>query len=553
MDGARRSRAVVLTALVAVIGTCCAAPAADALTRTQANRIALRVLKPSKQKGRVVVFTLRRRLGGREVVFQANPRARKRVRFRRPGRARWFFWMDLNHDALFAHRSVGLTIDDRTGAALQRRGFQWFPLVNGKRPPYLLSRAAYHSRRWQIYSNVPRPKRRLARSAIAPGTFKPGANNGPFAVPRSRLADDCLVTIGDNAEEFKRSYRAMNSFADDVGLKRRRAKSSTGGLKATVRTLVRAGCRDVFIYLAGHGIPPPGQPDGGPAGVVVRNSLVLEGGQILNDPEIVKPSDLKAVMDEHSSTTTFKIKVMSCFSGRFIDEIGTTGNLKVIETSSAADEPSLFHIDGVRDKQGNVIVNETDNPTGADEFTNGDVHGLYSWARDHDNDVLGEDNDLARGIAESFDRGKDEDFARKVGLTEPQLKVNQVQPQMGLYIDGKWVFFGANEVQFQGMAQNRLGVSYRQASESPVTELRVVVPGGRQIINQLCPSQLPATQVTSTSSTKDTLVCSGGSLPLRQAFTLNVRTSPNPSAGMGGQISGRQDGTLKGPFPISGP
>jgi hypothetical protein len=74
------------------------------------------VLKPGKQKGRIVVFTLRRALGPRDVVFEANPRARKLVRFRRPGRARWFFWMDLNHDALFAHRSVGLTIDDHTGA-----------------------------------------------------------------------------------------------------------------------------------------------------------------------------------------------------------------------------------------------------------------------------------------------------------------------------------------------------------------------------------------------------------------------------------------------------
>jgi hypothetical protein len=42
-------------------------------------------------------------------------------------------------------------------------------------------------------------------------------------------------------------------------------------------------------------------------------------------------------------------------------------------------------------------------------------------------------------------------------------------------------------------------------------------------------------------------------LPLRQSFTLNVRTNPGPSAGMGGQIFGRQDGQLKGPFPISGP
>ena len=67
------------------------------------------------------------------------------------------------------------------------------------------------------------------------------------------------------------------------------------------------------------------------------------------------------------------------------------------------------------------------------------------------------------------------------------------------------------------------------------------------------PEPAPGTQVTTTSSNNDTLVCSGGSLPLRQSFTLNVRTNPGPSAGIGGQIFGRQDGQLKGPFPTSGP
>jgi hypothetical protein len=103
------------------------------------------------------------------------------------------------------------------------------------------------------------------------------------------------------------------------------------------------------------------------------------------------------------------------------------------------------------------------------------------------------------------------------------------------------------EVEYRGQAVNRAGSQYRQ-SASPVTEIVVEVPGGRTITNQLCPSQLPTSQVTG-----NRLSCTGGSLPLGQQFTLNVRTNPNPSAGMGGQISARQDGQLKGPFPISGP
>ena len=539
---------------MAVIATCCAAPAADALTSSQANRIALRVLKPGKQKGRVVVFTLRRKLGGREVVFPANPRARKRVRFTRPGRARWFFWMDLLHDGVFAHRSVALTIDDRTGRVIGRQRWSWFPLVNGRKPPYLRTRLAYHSRRWQIYNGIPRRARTkpLARASVF-SKYRPGRSNGPFGVPRSRFARDCLVTIGDRSEEFGGSYEAMESFARDMGIRHTKAKSSVEGLQAGVDTALATGeppCDDVFIYLAGHGVPPPGEEGGGPPGVAVKIARDEAGNVIANRSEVITPEDVRAVLVSHPNVT-FKIKIMSCYSGRFLPVLENQPNLRVIETSSAADEPSLFDIDGIEgvDENGDevVVLDRSDNPTHADEFTNGNVHGLYEWARMPD---VGDD--LAKGIEKSFELGKEEDFARTIGATHPQLKVNS-PPAVGLYIDGKWVLQAANEVQFQGMAQNRLGVSYRQASESPVTELRVVVPGGRQIVNQLCPSQLSATQVTTTSSNNDTLVCSGGSLPLGQSFTLNVRTSPNPSAGMGGQISGRQDGTLKGPFSISGP
>jgi hypothetical protein len=298
----------------------------------------------------------------------------------------------------------------------------------------------------------------------------------------------------------------------------------------------------VFIYLAGHGI---GAEDG-PAGVVVEPKLDAEGNAILNESEVITPEDVRAVLVSHPNVT-FKIKVMSCYSGRFLPLLEGQPNVKVIETSSAADEPSLFDIDGVEgeDERGNkvVVLDQSDNPTGADEFTNGNVHGLYEWARMPDTG-----DGLAEGIAKSFELGKEEDFARTVGLTEPQLRVIRPMP-IGLYVDGAWRFFGGStiEVEYQGQALNRTGTQYRQSS-SPVTEVVVEVPGGRTITNHLCPNQLPAGQRSGNK-----LTCGGGSLPLNTVFTLNVQTSPPPSAGMGGQISARQDGVLKGPFPISGP
>lgn len=91
---------------------------------------------------------------------------------------------------------------------------------------------------------------------------------------------------------------------------------------------------------------------------------------------------------------------------------------------------------------------------------------------------------------------------------------------------------------------------------SPLDAITVVPPSGstaRQITNYICPSQLPNPTTSTTTNPNDTLICTGGSLAVGADFTLNVRTNPAPSPGMGGRIYGRQDGTVKGPFSITGP
>ena len=118
-----------------------------------------------------------------------------------------------------------------------------------------------------------------------------------------------------------------------------------------------------------------------------------------------------------------------------------------------------------------------------------------------------------------------------------------------------WQNFGEGEVKGSG----RFFVQGGRAADvnSALDAVKIVIPpsGGtpRQITNQLCPSQLPSAVVSTTSNSNDTLTCSGGSLPVGQDFTLNVRTSPAPSNGMGGQLFGRQDGAFRGPFSITGP
>jgi hypothetical protein len=116
----------------------------------------------------------------------------------------------------------------------------------------------------------------------------------------------------------------------------------------------------------------------------------------------------------------------------------------------------------------------------------------------------------------------------------------------------EWTLFGgsANEAVLSG--EFNYSVTSPAAASSHLDAVRVVVPS-RQITNFLCPLQLPLATVSTTDSTRDTLTCSGGTLPLGEQFQLNVRMSPGPTAGMGGRLFGREDGVFQGPFEITGP
>src|SRR5262245_23751548 len=90
-------------------------------------------------------------------------------------------------------------------------------------------------------------------------------------------------------------------------------------------------------------------------------------------------------------------------------------------------------------------------------------------------------------------------------------------------------------------------------SGGPITAIRVVVPdsGGsqRQITNFLCPAQLPNGQVSGNS-----LQCvRANAIMIGDTFRVHVQTAPPPTSGMGGQLFGRQGGSFKGPFGITGP
>jgi hypothetical protein len=123
-----------------------------------------------------------------------------------------------------------------------------------------------------------------------------------------------------------------------------------------------------------------------------------------------------------------------------------------------------------------------------------------------------------------------------------------------LAVSFNWQFFDPTEVFVPDAYFFRRMEAQAAQSSSPITAVRVTVP--RQITNFLCPSKLPNGTLSQSNQNNDTLTCrssTGGSIALDERFRMNLRTSPNPSSGMGGQVSGEQDGSFKGPFNIGGP
>ena len=184
---------------------------------------------------------------------------------------------------------------------------------------------------------------------------------------------------------------------------------------------------------------------------------------------------------------------------------------------------------------------------------------------------LGEDaiEELCDGV-EDYEEGEtifsdDEEEFGGIATLHAYLRsrLTMTPPPTAVYhvlFSGGWSFEGPNEVKLTGMLS---GTSHwsslaRSAdSTNPVDAIKVVLPPAgttaRKVSNYICPAQLPSATITTTNGAGDTLMCSGGSLALGQQFSLNVQSSPAPTAGMGGQLLVHQDGAYLAPFSFGGP
>jgi hypothetical protein len=392
------------------------------LSRKQADAIAMRVLRPQADTGEVIVFGLPRPLPRGAVVAPADPARRslgKRVRSRiEPlGAPAWLYWLDRVPDARFSHASEYVLIEDRTGRVVRRAKLGWYPTVNGKPPAFLASDVAYESAAFRVWARLDRPTtRRVAAAAAEPLSV----------VPKAAFKNDCILMFGDyHSPGFAQDFTAVEAFGSWAGIRsfyttRDGPKRSAPGkgdpavtgsdLRSSVDTLVeRQECTDVLLYLDGHGE----KADYGAPTVFSSTNVEIEvDGQVEKLSIGVTADDVASIIGRHPAVG-FKLKIDSCYSGRFLDELAPGGkpklkNLLIGEASSRANEVS-FHGRDTYDETGKKLKKRADNPKDLGEFTNHNLTGLYAWASSQTEvaaSVAAGGSLLANGLERAFTLGR---------------------------------------------------------------------------------------------------------------------------------------------------
>ncbi len=423
-----RTVAIVVVAL-GLLG----APAAQAITRADAIRIALRTLRPQAQRAAVGVFALPRPLASGHYVYESGRAGKHRVKPLK--HAAWVFWEDLAVGANFAHSSTLLLLDAGTGRVIQRQSMHWFPYVDHQLAPFLRTAAAYRSHKYVVYPAA-RRHRRSSRTAGADRRRAVAAAYAPATNRHDALKNDCLVTIGDFfSPNFKGDLTAMQGFADAVGLKQENVYPATiPGLKNKVKTFIDGGCTDVLVFIAGHGRPPAeyweggvrkhGGVDTGPPGVLINQQEKFKHGELFNNSGYITPKTLISLVKPYPEID-FKFKLDSCFAGRFESVFRDAPNVVALEASAAADEvgyttalkpnDSYPVADPVTHKfTKQTRSDDTDNPDGASTFVNANVHAFMEWGA-----TAPADGTLLDAITHVWTANDGFDFAVNVNYTHP--------------------------------------------------------------------------------------------------------------------------------------
>jgi hypothetical protein len=444
--------------IVASAVACCAlalalAGPASAITRAQAETIALEALKPESVAGEVVVFGLPKALKASASVHEFSTG----TRLKGPGRKAWLFWEDLEPGADFQHPSRALVVDDRTGRIVANRALAYFPLVDGKPAVFIRTDTAYFGSQYAVFSSLDdaAPTPAPARAATAPRL--------PAGIPQPALDGECvLLVVHTPPTDRQRQYatNALNDWvdlADSLGVPSYVATSAgpaptnlpgplqpppfngqvaNQSLARVIRTLInRERCTDIVIYILGHGVAPPGWKDdsgqvakgGRPFIETATEELTKQELDAGAEPRLkgISLNSLEVIVQDNLGRASFKFVIDSCHSGRFKDELADEPNVKIVTTAATADEVAYGNLNLRTDLPEAAVRNP-----GRTEFTHGMLEGMRATlANSAEVDALAGlgDSLMARLIKAGFDKENVNDRAARGGLTHP-LEMNNLPP-----------------------------------------------------------------------------------------------------------------------------
>jgi hypothetical protein len=435
---ARAATRVGLCLIVAVAAAASGAQPASAMSRKDADKLALKTFKPPRTHGRTVVFGGARPLRAGSAVTEAvgpgtaTPAANGLVvtsqKIHPLRHATWLYWEDDAYGAGFEHPSRLLLIDDRSGKVVQRRKLSFWPEVGGKRPAFLRP-SAYLAQRGAVFSNVPKRGAAPAHRAVA-------AQAGTLALTPDMVKDDCLVAIGLRDDGFEGDIPKLLGWAQHAKIPTVVDLPPNSGPDDVARKLdeiapPRGNCKDVLLYVGGHGYSSTASPT---PRIIVGHTTTKTGDTETTKTVEVSQSNLLEWVNSHRGIK-FKFLIDACYSGRFARNFGifTPSELAVMATSSSDTEVSWGHLRaGFAGRPGESVHNydiwfgsavSNPNSDGVGEFTNGIVDGLYKWS-DSPGDVQATGGDLAKGVKRAMDYEAGGDFAHQLNWTHPQLLDN---------------------------------------------------------------------------------------------------------------------------------
>lgn len=288
--------------------------AAPAITYKEARAILLsKVIKPTKLAAGddVIAFKLKRPLaaGAKVRVYRGRGKTRKLKR------ATWFFWVDDDPRAQFAHATRFVYIDAESGA-LKVVKQQWWPLVNGKAKWFAFN-DYWNKGNWAYSTHAP----------LAPTvTSLPHSKVGTASLRRGQKlraaasTEECAVLIdgsGDAKAGFPDDVAGMNDvLGTTLGYTTRKLtppKNDKADFEGAVAELVKEGCKDMLLYIASHGD---------------KETVDMGKGSYT-------AADLKKLMEKYP-TMEFKIVIQGCKSGSWIAPLGGAPKIIITATDSTS-------------------------------------------------------------------------------------------------------------------------------------------------------------------------------------------------------------------------